>query len=68
MSPSDLAWWIWLLIAAGAALVCTIAWGVHDDRVRRGFVSGLIVFLAGSIAVTSAFIGLIRFVKWVWVE
>lgn len=64
MSPSDLPWWGWLLCAAGGGIVCAVSYVVHDDGKVR--ISDIIGFLSGAAGALCAFIGIIRFVKWVW--
>jgi hypothetical protein len=60
MSPSDLPWWGWLLSGAVGVVVGFIVVDEHDGLKA---LPGLAIILAGLVC---GFIGIIRFVKWVW--
>lgn len=69
-SPSDFEWWMWVLFAVGAAVVCLICIGIANvfDTKNDG-AKGLFAFfavIAGFGTVGCGVIALIRFVKWVW--
>jgi putative component of toxin-antitoxin plasmid stabilization module len=67
MVPSDIAWWMWLLIAAGFGLVAAIAGGVFEMREKRGVgISGPVYFVSAMAGALCMIVGVIRFVKWVW--
>ncbi len=63
MSPSDLPWWGWLLLA----VICwCFQWAIGEyteEGSLRAWAFRL-VLIAG--AVLSALIAVVRFVKWVW--
>ena len=70
-SPSDFAWWLWLLFAVGAGVVTAICGGIasvaaDDDGGFIVFVFGAAAFIAGLGSVGCILIGAILFVKWVW--
>ena len=68
MTPSDLTWWAWLLIAAGFGLVYMVAIGIFEMREKPGVgVSGPVAFISAAAGVLCTIVGVIRFVKWVWV-
>jgi hypothetical protein len=69
-SPSDFAWWMWLLFAVGALVISAFSWliAVNDEPETKLFripcgILAAIVSLTGTLALL---IGIIRFVKWVW--
>jgi hypothetical protein len=63
-SPSDLAWWAWLLVALGCGVVATIAARIADDSKGSGFFGWLIATLAGLATMLFGIIGVVRLVKW----
>jgi hypothetical protein len=70
-SPSDFAWWVWLVFAIGAAVVCVVCLLIASEvEENYGTVTmyffGLLAFLAGVAGAGCLLITLIRFVKWVW--
>ncbi len=69
-SPSDFAWWVWLLFAAGAAVVCFVCYLIiqkWEDNVV--YVPSIVVFFAAcGVGGICLLIAVIRFVKWVWVS
>ena len=71
-SPSDLPWWGWLLCALGCCVLSVIGQAkVTYDSVRgkggRGYVGKALIVLGGAACFICAVIGVVRFVKWVWV-
>ena len=64
IKPSDLPWWAWL----GGALV----FAVVGRFAFEGFSAGasilllLLVIVCGLLAISCAFVGFIRFVRWAW--
>lgn len=68
MTPSDLSWWVWLLVAAGCWVLWFMVDSYLDDAPERGVgLSRLIRFLSFVGCLLAAIIGVIRFVKWIWV-
>jgi hypothetical protein len=67
-SPSDLEWWVWLLIAFGAFISATICMALVDGirNVTARFIIGLTAFISGITALVTGLIGIVRFVKWAW--
>jgi hypothetical protein len=71
MSPSDLAWWAWLLLSAGlgiGGLLLIVRMGESPSAnpslpERIGALIGILAMLAGVI---SFLIGIVRLIKWVW--
>ena len=66
-SPSDLLWWQWLLCSVGAGIVCGIASAFVDNK-DAGCLAILVAFVAGLAGFITGIMGLILFVKWVWVN
>jgi hypothetical protein len=74
MSPSDIAWWGWILISIGCGVVSFYAFGLaarwksKPDEETRAYSKGAgewgFIFAVASFI--SFAIGIIRFVKWVW--
>lgn len=68
MTPADLPWWTWLLIALGSGLVYAISRAMFEERTKRGVgFSGPIAFISAVAGILSGVVAVIRFVKWVWV-
>jgi hypothetical protein len=65
ISPSDMQWWAWLIVAAIAAFL-TIGSGVAAEGKKGGCMSYVLMFLFGLVALVCGVIGLIRFIKWAW--
>ena len=69
-SPSDFEWWVWLLFAVGASVVCgvclLITVGIDEKNTGAKFFFGFLTFLVGLTGTACWLIALIRFVKWVW--
>lgn len=70
-SPSDFEWWAWLLFGVGAGvgcIICVFATSAcaEDDKLAGALGCGFIAFVFGVAGVGCFFIGVIRFVKWVW--
>ncbi len=65
-SPSDFAWWVWLLFGAGAWLVFAISMVTFEDAKGLKIPCGVLAAIAALAGVLSGLIGIIRFVKWVW--
>ena len=65
MSPSDLAWWGWLLCGMAAAFVAIRAWNSFENGKGESFPL-LLAVVSGIASVICGLIGIIRFVKWVW--
>lgn len=69
-SPSDFAWWVWILFGAGAALVWGVCFlitvGIDEKNGGAKFFFGLVTFVVGLAGAACILIALIRFVKWVW--
>jgi len=66
MSPSDLPFWGWLLCAvAGLVIGIALVISGRDGNSRVVVILGLLVSLAG---LGCAAIGIILFVKWVWIS
>lgn len=67
ISPSDLPWWGWLLSAVGAGIVSVVCFVLHEESD-----GGWMVFAVGIISAIAtlplALLGLVRFVKWAWME
>jgi hypothetical protein len=68
---SQFAWWLWLLIAAGAAVVCGIAVAIANAFGKRNIVVfsypfGFVGLISGLISMATFFIGVVRLVKWAW--
>jgi hypothetical protein len=64
-SPSDLAWWQWLLCAVGAALSGVFFTWLAEDK-DGGWFARLIGILGFLAALLCGIIGLVRFIKWIW--
>jgi hypothetical protein len=75
VSPSDLAWWVWILISAGCCVASFYAfgfaarWKVRPDDEMRAYAKGAGEwgFIFGVASFISFAIGVIRFIKWVWI-
>jgi hypothetical protein len=70
-SPSDFEWWMWLLFAVGAIVVCSIcvavaSWGDEHNEGITTFVFGVCAFVAGLAGAGCFLIALVRFAKWAW--
>ena len=67
-SPSDLEWWMWLLIALGCGAVCLFSIRAANFTHNRDTetLGTIAAFISGLGALGFGIIGLIRFVKWVW--
>jgi len=65
-SPSALAWWGWLLVALGCAIVTTIAGYAADSQRRQRILWLFIATLAGLATMLFGIIGVVRLVKWAW--
>jgi len=68
MSPSDFAWWAWLLCGAGLLFGCWIS-AESSDTNRGGtqIVGAIIAFLTGPVGNhLRSLLGVIRFIKWAW--
>lgn len=70
-SPSDLPWWGWILVSFAAWIVC--AFGVSmasakDDGGLGGCGGVLLASIAGLTGTVTAIMGIILFVKWVWMS
>jgi hypothetical protein len=64
ISPSDLPWWGWLLVALGCLVVFVTGY-VMFDYSESGL--GVILMIGGGLAgVIFGGIGIVRFIKWVW--
>lgn len=67
ISPSDLAWWGWLLCSLGAWIVCIIAANIASAvEGEVGCLVWLIAVVSGLIGAATGVMGVILFVKWVW--
>jgi hypothetical protein len=66
ISPSDLAWWGWMLVALGCAVVTSIAGWVADNSEGSGRFGWLIAIPAGLATMLFGIIGVVRLVKWAW--
>lgn len=62
MSPADLPWWGWLLSGAVSAVIGAAIMAGTDDDVFGTVLAWVFIFFGGLLG----FVGLIRFVKWVW--
>jgi hypothetical protein len=75
-SPSDLPWWGWLICSAVTLVVAVISWSIfdrcHDDQSSAtsafGYIALLVAVPAGLLALLTGVMGIILFVKWVWVS
>ncbi len=70
-SPSDFAWWVWLLCGVVAAVVCwffVLLTTTYADTNKSGtaIAFGLVAFVFGLAGAGCFLIALVRFVKWVW--
>ena len=68
---SHLTWWMWLVIAAGAAVICGLAVAIANAFGKRNIVIfsypfGFVGLISGLISMTTFFIGIVRLVKWAW--
>jgi hypothetical protein len=66
INPSDLQWWMWLLVALGAAFLAITSFSFAVKRNKVIYLSIALFYLFGFVALVSIFIGIIRFIKWVW--
>lgn len=61
--PASIPWWGWLLIAVGCWFL-QLMMSIRTDDGSKGALLIRIAFITGMVL--SSFIGVIRFVKWVW--
>lgn len=72
-SPSDLPWWGWLLCSLGAWVVAAIFGGIcsvsfDGNKSGTGCFALLVAVPAGLIGAATGVMGVILFIKWVWVS
>lgn len=70
MNTSTLPWWGWILLGIGAGLVRFITATVYEDKKADTKISNSVATISSiSILVAgfSTLVGLILFVKWVWI-
>jgi hypothetical protein len=77
ISPSDLPWWGWFLCSIGTVGICGFWWMVARALGRARLIgrglpnvavfATLASIASGVLAAVLVFIGIIRFVKWIWV-
>jgi hypothetical protein len=65
-SPSDFQWWVWLLFALGADVVCIVSGALFSKDESFEIPCGVLAAAAALTAALSFLIGIIRFVKWAW--
>ena len=70
ITPSDLEWWAWLLIALGAGLFAALMAGFASvqEKTSSAVTIGLVAFVSGAASLIAGIIGIVRFIKWVWVS
>jgi len=63
MNPSDFPWWAWLVCGFVLWLIGNV---VHEDLENSigRWAFGWLIVLSGILV---AFVGIVRFVKWIWV-
>jgi hypothetical protein len=65
ISPSDLAWWQWLLVSAGAFIIAC-ATQLFTVEGRRGCVTTLLFVASLIVSLLAGVIGIVRFIKFAW--
>ena len=67
MNPGIFAWVRWLLMGAGFGVAAFLA-GWATNKLRRGGMILLLTFMLGFASLISFGIGIVRFVKWIWMR
>ena len=67
-SPSDFAWWVWLLFGIGAGAVAGVCYlfAVVALKWSVKIFFSLLALVIGLVSAGYILITLVRFVKWVW--